>query len=188
MRRRKKEVEKLRVKILEEKRAGLTYKEIEKETGASSRTIANLVKGKDLSRFCTRCGETDTQKLDEHHPDKVNRPNQTVTLCANCHAAVTREQQRKRNSKKKIDLATSKGNPTISVLTPPKIVNSPVISSPQLKPFTPIEKRWIARGVCYGSAGIAIGEGLLDRELPGWARLILIITGGVLLYTGSKIK
>ncbi len=52
--------------------------------GASSRTIANLVKGKDLSRFCTSCGETDAQKLEEHHSDKVNRPNQTITLCANC--------------------------------------------------------------------------------------------------------
>lgn len=188
MRRRKKEIEKVRVKILEAKRAGLTYEEIKKKTGASSRTIANLVKGKDLSRFCTSCGETDAQKLEEHHPDKANRPNQTVTLCANCHATVTSEQQRKRNSEKKIDLAAPKSNPTISVPTPPKTINQTQMSSPQLKPFTPIEKRWIARGVFYGSAGIAIGEGLLDRKLPGWARLMLIITGGVLLYTGSKTK
>ena len=131
MRRRKKEVEKLRVKILEEKRAGCTYEEIQKKTGASSRTIANLVKGKDLSRFCTICGETDTQKLDEHHADKANRPNQTVTLCANCHATVTRKQQRKRNSEKKIDLATPKSNPTINMPTPPVIVNQPHMSYPQ---------------------------------------------------------
>lgn len=63
MRKRKKEAEKLRVKILEGKRAGLIYEKIHQQTGASSRTIANLVKGKDISRFCTNCGQTDTEKL-----------------------------------------------------------------------------------------------------------------------------
>jgi len=82
MRRRSELMNKLRVKILEDYRAGLTYSEIQRRRGASSRTIANLVKGKDLRRFCQMCGETDQEKLEEHHPNKMIHPSETVTLCA----------------------------------------------------------------------------------------------------------
>jgi len=101
MRRRKEHAMKLRVKILQDRKDGLTYEEIQRKRGVSSRTIANLVKGKDPKRFCEQCGETDPQKLEEHHPDKVNSPSQTVTLCGSCHAKVTREQQTKVTTEKK---------------------------------------------------------------------------------------
>ncbi|MCZ2809797.1 MAG: hypothetical protein O2V44_10625, partial [Candidatus Bathyarchaeota archaeon] len=104
MRRRNELMDKLRVRILQGRKDGLTYEQIQTKTGASSRTIANLVKGKDPRRFCIRCGETDPQKLEQHHPDRVNRPNETVTLCANCHSTVTREQQRKTNREKKKEI------------------------------------------------------------------------------------
>ena len=92
-------MDKLRVKILEDRKAGLTYEQIQRKRGVSSRTIAKLVKGKDLKRFCKMCGETDPEKLEEHHPDKENFPNYTVTLCASCHAKVTRKQMREKAKK-----------------------------------------------------------------------------------------
>ena len=69
MRRRNELMDKLRVRILQDRRDGLTSEQIQVRRGASSRTIANLVKGKDPRRFCIRCGETDPQKLEQHHPD-----------------------------------------------------------------------------------------------------------------------
>lgn len=188
MRKHKKQVEKLRVKILEAKRAGLTYEAIHTKTGASSRTIANLVKGKDITRFCTSCGETDVQKLHEHHPDKANRPNETVTLCANCHAAVTRVQQRERNKEKRIDKATPNSDPTVSVPTPPKTVNQTQVDRTQLNDLTPQQQRWIAKGICYGAAGIAISQGLSSEEMSGWDRLLMLAVGGILLYGGIKTE
>ena len=65
MRRKKELMDKLRVKILQDRQNGLTYEQIQRKRGVSSRTIANLVKGKDPQRFCQRCGETDPEKLEE---------------------------------------------------------------------------------------------------------------------------
>ena len=49
MRSRNELMDKLRVKILQDRKDGLTYEEIQRKRGVSSRTIANLVKGKDLA-------------------------------------------------------------------------------------------------------------------------------------------
>jgi len=188
MRRRKELMDKLRVKILQDRKDGLTYEQIQRKREASSRTIANLVKGKDPKRFCLRCGETDPQKLEEHHLDRMNRPNETVTLCANCHSAVTREQQRKMNRKKEKEIFNPKNTSPIRVSMPSGLMTQPQVACTQLRPFTPTEKRWIGRGFCYSGGGIAIGEGLFDKQLPGWARVVLVIVGGLVIYTGSKIK
>lgn len=188
MRRRKEHSIKLRVKILQDRKDGLTYEGIQRKRGVSSRTIANLVKGKDPKRFCEQCGETDPQKLEEHHPDKVNSPSQTVTLCASCHAKVTREQQTKVTTEKKKEIATPKTIPPLNVSPQPEIPNPPQRIYSQPRPLTPQEKRWLGRGFLYGSGGVALGEGIFDKRLPGWLRVLLGIGGGVLLYAGGRIK
>lgn len=188
MRRRKKHMKKLRVKIIEDTKNGLTYDEIQRKRGVSSRTVANLVKGKDLKRFCKMCGETDPQKLDEHHPDKANRPNETITLCANCHAPLSRKQQPKRTGEKKTVSVTPKIIPSLNTPTLQRIITQPQVSYAQWKPFTPREKRWIGRGFCYGTGGIAVCEGIFDTSLSRWLRIVLTIGGGILVYTGSRIK
>lgn len=188
MRRRKELMNKLRVKILEDWKNGLTYERIERKRGVSSRTVANLVKGKDPRRFCMRCGETDPQKLEQHHPDRVNRPNETVTLCANCHSTVTRELQRKTNREKKREICTPNNTSPVYVSMPSRSMPQPQVAYTQCRPFTPAENRCIGRGLSYGGGGIAVGEGLFDNRLPGWARVVLVIVGGAVMYAGSKIK
>jgi len=188
MRRRKEVMDKLRVKILEDRKAGLTYEQIQRKRGVSSRTIAKLVKGKDPKRFCQMCGETDPEKLEEHHPDKVNRPNYTITLCASCHAKVTRKQQQKRNKEKKNQLVIPEIVSALKVPVPQAVSTQPQVRYTPSRPLTPQEKHWIGKGLCYGGGGIAIGEGMFDKRLPRWVRGLLIIAGIGLMYGGSKIK
>ena len=188
MRRRNELMDKLRVKILQDRKDGLTYGQIQTKRGASSRTIANLVKGRDPRRFCTRCGETDPQKLEGHHPNKVDHPNETVTLCASCHSTVTREQQRKTNREKKKEIYTPSNTSPIRLSMPPRLMTQPQVAHTQSRPLTSTEKRWIGRGFCYGGGGIAVSEGFFDSQLPRWVRIALVLIGGTVMYAGSKIK
>jgi RNase P subunit RPR2 len=96
MRRTEKEIGKLRLRIIELRQKGKTYEEIRRITSASPTTIAKILKNF-KGRYCIKCGEVNTEVLEEHHPDKVNMPDYTITLCANCHEKITREQLRKRN-------------------------------------------------------------------------------------------
>ena len=102
MRRTEKEIRKLRLKIIELKRDGKTYEEIRRITSASPSTIAKILKNFN-GRYCVKCGETNPEVLEEHHPDKENYPDYTITLCANCHEQITREQLRQKNKKQKLN-------------------------------------------------------------------------------------
>lgn len=188
MRRRREQAAKLKVKILEDRKAGLTYEEIQRKRGASSRTIADLVKGNDPKKYCQKCGETDPEKLQEHHPDKVNDSTRTTTLCASCHSKVTREQQRKRTNDAKNEPVTAKTTSPVSIPTLQRIITRPQAPSAQSRPLTPSEKRWAGRGFCYGAGGVAFCEGIFDRKLPGWLRVVLAVGGGILAYAGSRIE
>ena len=189
MRRRKEVMDKLRVKILEDRRAGLTYEQIQRKRGVSSRTIAKLVKGKDLKRFCQMCGETDPEKLEQHHPDKENFPNYTVTLCASCHAKVTRKQMREKAKEKKNELMVWKNvpdsNPSFLVQ---RLINRPQESHTHTRPLTPEEKKDLAKVLLYSLGGVATGKVLFDKNLPSWLRILLGIGAGACFYAGSKIK
>lgn len=200
MRRRSELAKKLRVKILEDRRNGLTYEEIQRKRGVSSRTVANLVKGKDPKRFCQICGETNPEKLEEHHPDRTNYPNQTVTLCASCHAKVTREEQKKRNREKQNRVLTPKVTLTQQVPSVQSVPfpRSPVPTSPTRplmketqtpppRPLTSDEWRFLGKVGCYTAAGTSLGEGLCNKKLPWWARLILVGITGVPIWIASKL-
>lgn len=95
MRRPKEKIKKLRKKVVEMRAQGATYEEIRRKCGVSPSTISKWVKGRDLKKYCKICGETDPLKLEEHHPDKINRPDYTITLCANCHSKLHRELSKK---------------------------------------------------------------------------------------------
>jgi len=187
VRRRNELMDKLRVKILQDRKDGLTYAQIEHKRGVSSRTIADLVKDGDPQRFCQQCGETDPEKLEEHHTNRVNRPNYTITLCANCHSKVTRKEQQKRNREKKSTLAIPETVSSFNLPIPQTVPIEPQVTNVALRPFTSQEKRWIGKGALYSGGGVALGEGLFDSRLSWWARLLLGIGGSVSLYIGSKI-
>ena len=200
MRRRTELAKKLRVKILGDRRNGLTYEEIQRNRGVSSRTIANLVKGKDPKRFCGMCAETDPQKLEEHHPDRENYPNVTRTLCASCHSKVTREEQRTKRRQVQKKVAMPKVIPpqqvpaaqrlpvpprtVVRVPTSPPVRQTETVSS---RPLTPDEWRLLGRVGCYGGGGVALGEGLLNPKIPWWGRLLLFGGAAFSLWLGSKL-
>ena len=188
MRRRREQATKLRVKILEDRKAGLTYEEIERKRGVSSRTIANLVKGKDPKKYCNECGETDPEKLQEHHPDKVNDPDRTMTLCASCHSKVTREEQRKRTKKTQKNLVGSETNlpDTLQIKQNPPSQAQPAYT--QIEPVPPEVWRWLGKYGLYSSGGIALAEAICDKRLPPWFRWFLGISGLACFYGGSRIK
>jgi len=201
MRRRNEVMDKLKVNILKDRKAGLTYEDIQRKRGVSSCTVATLVKGKDPQRFCGKCGETDPEKLEEHHPDRVNRPHESETLCASCHAKVTREQQKKRNTEKQNTVLTPEAIsaqqapevqraslPQPSILTSP--ITQPVRQTQAIppRPLTPDEWRFLGKVGCYTAAGTCLGEGLCNKKLPWWARLILVGVTGVPIWIASKLS
>ena len=186
MRRRSELMDKLRVKILQDWKNGLTYKEIERKRGVSSRTIANLVGGKDLKRFCQSCGQTDPEKLQEHHPDRANRPNETKTLCASCHEKITRKQQRERHRERKNNVLIPEVVETTNQPVQQKIAAPPEVSY-DARPLTLEEQRWLGKGLCYSIGGVALGKGAFDNKIPRWIRGLLVIGGILFLYGGSTI-
>lgn len=200
MRRRKEQAAKIRVKILQDRKTGLTYEDIQRKRGVSSRTVAKLVKGKDPQRFCEKCGETDPEKLEEHHPDKVSCPNEMQTLCASCHAKVTREQQKKRNGEKHNKVLTpevisAQQVPNVQrtrLPKPPIVTNATTLPIRQTqaippRPLTSDEWRFLGKIGCYVAAGTSLGEGLCNKKLPWWARLILVGITGVPIWIASKL-
>lgn len=187
MRRRSELMNKLRVKILQDWKNGLTYKKIERKRGVSSRTIANLVGGKDLKRFCQHCGETDAEKLEEHHADRMNRPNETVTLCASCHSKTTRKQQRERHKERENKVLIPEVVETTNPPVQQRMSAPPEVSHNNERPLTLEEQRWLGKGLCYSIGGIALGKGAFDKKMPGWIRGLLVIGGILFLYGGSTI-
>ena len=200
MRRRTELARQMRVRILEDRRNGWTYDEIEGKRKVSSRTIANLVQGKDPKRFCGMCAETDPQKLEEHHLDRENYPNVTRTLCASCHSKVTREEQRtkRRQVQKKVvmpKVIPPQQVPVAQLLLVPRrtVVRVPTtpparqIETVSSRPLTPDEWRLLGRVGCYGGGGVALGEGLLNPKIPWWGRLLLFGGAAFSLWLGSKL-
>lgn len=194
MRRKNGKINKLKVKVIEDMKNGLTYEEIRRKRGVSPSTIAKWTKDKDLTRYCQDCGETDPVKLEEHHPNKKEYPNSTVPLCANCHSKITRKQLKERRKKQKevivpqnVEVLAPKTNQSLSsvgttVYAPRSI---PATSTP---PLTPEEIRRLTRWGLFGAGGIATGEAILEKRLPWWGRAALLVGAGIVFWIGGKIQ
>ncbi len=192
MRRRKEEARRIRVKILQYRKDGMTYREIEQKAGASSATIARILNGvEDPKRFCKICGETDPEKLEEHHPDRTNQPGVTETLCGSCHAKITREEQRRRNREKKMSLASPTASEPAQISLQQAGHIAEKVGSPPLqrsRPLTPSERRQLEQALFYMGGAFSTGEGLFNTRLPGWVRVLLVSFGVTLFYAGSKVE
>ncbi len=185
MRRRTKQMERLKVKILEDRGNGLTYKQIEAKRGVSSRTIRNVIKKGDPKRSCGVCAVTDPEMLNNHHPDRKNRPKETKVLCANHHAKKTGEQQRERMKKKEADAGIQDCFPMSNAPTSPPVSTSAQTPHPE-RPLTLEEQRLMRKGLCYVLGTSALAEGLFDKRMPDSTRLLFGIIGIALLYGGYK--
>lgn len=84
---------KIKLKIVEARKAGMTYKDIRRRYGVSLNIISKPVVDP-FRRYCAKCGETDPEKLQERYADRVNRPGKTVTLRANCRSEIPITQSR----------------------------------------------------------------------------------------------
>ena len=192
MRRKKDEVKKLRVKVIEDIKGGLTYEEIRRKRGVSPSTIAKWTKGKDLKRYCHECGETDPNKLEKHHPNKQESPEHTIDLCANCHSKITRKQSSDRNRTQQ-PVTAPKTTQASTVKQPTPIpfqsgVNQPNQVMPAtLRPFTPKERAEIVKGALYLGGSFAAIEAILDENLAWWERLALLASAGLAFRAGGRI-
>lgn len=192
MRRKNERVKKLRVKVIEDVKSGLTYEEIRRKRGVSPSTIAKWTKGKDLKRYCHECGETDPKKLEKHHPNKKESPEHTIDLCANCHSKITRKQSSNRNRTQQ-PVTAPKTTQASTPKQPTPIpfqsgVNQPSQIVPTtLRPFTPKERAEIVKGALYLGGTIVVIEAFLDKNLAGWERLALLVSAGLVFGAAGKI-
>lgn len=194
MRRTKKEIKKLRLKIIELKKEGKDYEDIRRITGASPNTISKVLKGF-TGRYCQKCGETNPEVLEEHHPDKENKPNWTITLCANCHEEITRKQARERQKiKNEIQPIISQQSQLISypfILQQPKIIlpekeneNKNLVAYSYSSPIlmTPEDGKML----CFSLGGIAcIIESITSKRKP-FERVLLLIGSAICFWQAYK--
>ena len=162
----------MRLKILEARKKGMTYEEIRRRYGVSPNTISRLTKGKSIARYCARCGETTPEKLEEHHPDKVNHPTETIDLCANCHSEIHRKKPRPRKKEREQNTPTL-ANPsllTVSIPTPPALSGPQqhgygFVQSTNHAPELPVDPNTLRLGLALYSMDLG-GRGLRDALWP----------------------
>ncbi|MBN1446267.1 MAG: hypothetical protein JW957_09230 [Candidatus Omnitrophica bacterium] len=193
MRRTQKDMKKLRLKIIDLSKQGNSYEVIRKKTGASPGTISKVLKGF-TGRYCHKCGITNAEVLEEHHPDKINRPDETITLCANCHEEISRRQQRERIKKAQKNNTVPAGTSIISRFNIPETPIIPDVSPEELKrfiqslqpspppvrPMTPRETKLSLLFTC-GLAGVVNGLSPDNKNLKLPERVFLVAGGGYLL-------
>lgn len=186
MRRTEKEIKKLRLKIIELKKEGKSYEEIRRRTGASPNTIAKVLKGF-TGRYCINCGETNPDVLHEHHPDKENRPDYTITLCANCHNEVHRSKEKKeKDIEQKTNISIQPKQNPVSVL--PEVVKPEHILPIQKVNLQPLTWEEV-KSIFFGISGIiGIAEGLFNKEIKPLARFTSFTVGLFLLVNSIKMS
>jgi hypothetical protein len=191
MRRTKEGMKKLRIKIIKLKEKGLTVEGIRRRTGASPNTICKILKGF-KGRYCQKCGETNPEVLEQHHPDKINRPDFTITLCANCHEEITRKQARERNKKKENEknilnpvnlnspatIQTQKENITQNLNLP----NAPVQTYIQPLSFEETKK-----SLFFVGGVVSILESF-DPDRKPLEKFLLFIGGSIFIWQSLKNK
>ncbi|MCX8083021.1 MAG: helix-turn-helix domain-containing protein [bacterium] len=193
MRRTKKEIKKLRIKIIKLREEGKSYEEIRRRTGASPNTISDILQ-RFTGKYCVNCGETNSNVLHEHHPDKENRPDYTITLCANCHNEIHRSKKAKAPIKhtetniQKQDNQVFKENKSIPVI-PPEVMESVEIKQVQTNPtinLQPMEWEEIKNTFIITGGIVSIIEGLSNNKIKLPERISLLATGIFLFIKGIK--
>jgi hypothetical protein len=72
-------------KIVSLYKSGWSYKQLQKRYTISPNYLSKLVK--DIEVKCAACGKHKGKaRFHAYHPDRINRPNYTITLCPSCHA------------------------------------------------------------------------------------------------------
>jgi len=133
-----KRLKRRRLKIIEARKQGATYIELQKRFGVSPSYLSKLFKGKDINKYCLMCGENDPKVLEKHHQDKENRPDYWIWLCSNCHSKVTRKQAKQRAKQK-----TDKDQIVIKQFPiPQKINNMPQVKINKSLPSSVQYKNW----------------------------------------------
>ncbi|HOL21321.1 MAG TPA: helix-turn-helix domain-containing protein [bacterium] len=183
MRRTEKELKKLRLRIIELRKSGYDYEDIRRKTGASPNTISKILKNF-KGRYCQKCGETNSEVLEEHHPDKENQPDYTITLCANCHEEITRRQLRERNKKK---------NENLTIQTLPQV---PIVSQnideikqpniPALLPPAQLNPEDV-KVACFSIGGIGCLAELTNPERKPLEKFLLVVAGGICFWATYEI-
>lgn len=193
MRRKNELIKKMRVKVIEDIKNGLTYEEIRKKRGVSPSTISKWTKGKDLKRYCKSCGESDPRKLEKHHPNKKESPEHTVTLCANCHSKITRKQSSNRNRTRQSVTVPKTPQASSPKAQPTPILFQSGVNPPNqvvptaLKPFTPKERAEIVKWALYIGGSIVGIEAIFDKRLGWWERLALLASAGLAFRAAERI-
>jgi 5-methylcytosine-specific restriction endonuclease McrA len=65
---------------------------LDKET--YRKIIQNFIREKKPNLCCFACGETNPDILEKHHLEGRNNSDRLITLCKNCHAIITAEQNK----------------------------------------------------------------------------------------------
>ena len=152
-----------RLKLIKARKEGMTFSELQRRFGVSPNYLSKLFKGKDINKYCEKCGENDSEVLEKHHPDKENRPDYAIWLCSNCHSKVTRKEGRKRATQKN-EKQNMSNQPPI-----PKEMNGLTSLVELLKSgkivLTEEQKEIIGKIALWGFGGVtAVALGLILRE------------------------
>ena len=67
-------------------------KPLEKET--YEKTVQKQRRNHTVTLVCSLCGEDDPSIIEEHHVYGRNNSDEKIPLCINCHAKITREQNK----------------------------------------------------------------------------------------------
>ena len=144
-----------RLKLIEARKEGATFSQLQRRFGVSPNYLSKLFKGKDINKHCEHCGENDPEVLEKHHPDKENRPDYWIWLCSNYHSKVTRKEAKARAKQKAKQQITPTEFPILQKTT----TETQVITKPPIPPFE-YEKLSKAEKIVFWTTviGIPVGE------------------------------
>ena len=145
-------------RIVELYKRDLSFRKLQEQYHRSPNNIAQLVKG--INVVCSSCGKPKCKvRFHAHHPDRINQPDYTISLCPSCHA---KEEARLRQEKK--NQSQSPLNPIVPATENIASKSSNTSLSVPLGPLSPTGKK-VLIGLGIASAVEALSPGFLDRRL-----------------------
>ena len=127
-------------KIVSLYKSGWSYKQLQKRYTISPNYLSKLVK--DIEVKCAACGKHKGKaRFHAFHPDRINRPNYTITLCPSCHAKEELKLQRDKPNQSRTPSADT--TQLINKGSHP----STALPTYQLRPLSKTEKKVIGGGL-----------------------------------------